>query len=175
MKLPKRTEQSLEGLRDMINYLGARLELKNLRIVEIGSWVGSSACLFAKYFKKVLCIDPYIKIDGTITNDYDMNMVYNEFINNVGKHSNITHIMHPSTSILPSFEDNEIDIIYIDGSHKYEDVKKDIKLAQKKVKYYITGHDYWQERFPGVVKAVNELLGEPDKVFTDKSWLKKVG
>ena len=34
------------------------------------------------------------------------------------------------------------------------------------------GHDYSEEKFPGVFKAVNELLGEPDILYADHSWIK---
>ena len=34
------------------------------------------------------------------------------------------------------------------------------------------GHDYHEEKWPGVVKSVNELLGEPKHVFWDTSWIR---
>jgi hypothetical protein len=68
---------------------------------------------------------------------------------------------------------DKYDVLYIDGAHDYENVKLDIELWKDKAKYFICGHDYC-DKFPGVVKAVNEILGEPDKIFKDTSWLIEV-
>jgi hypothetical protein len=173
MNIPKRTQKSLNGLLQMICYLGQKIDIKNTRMVEIGSWVGSSACLFAKHFKEVICIDPFLPLKNTITERHDMTVVYKTFLNNIKPHKNIHHIKHKSEDFLKDVDD--IDIIYIDGSHHYEDVKADILLSIPKVKKYITGHDYWPKKFPGVIKAVNETIGKPDKTFPDTSWIKKVG
>lgn len=65
---------------------------------------------------------------------------------------------------LESFPDEFFDWVYIDASHDYRSVKKDLEAARRKVKPagLICGHDYvlWSEdglsRF-GVVEAVNEF------------------
>jgi hypothetical protein len=64
-----------------------------------------------------------------------------------------------SFDILNGFEDNYFDIIYIDGDHTYEGVKKDLEVSLKKIKKtgFICGHDYTQDKFPGVVKAVSDF------------------
>jgi hypothetical protein len=36
----------------------------------------------------------------------------------------------------------------------------------------IAGHDYLEACFMGVVNAVNETFGKPDKTYKDTSWLK---
>jgi len=173
MIIPKRTQGSLNGLLKMILYLGQKIDIKNTRIIEIGSWVGSSAILFAKHFKDVICVDPFLPVKNTITERHNMIIVYKTFLNNIKPYKNIYHIKHTAEDFLKDV--NDIDIIYIDGSHHYEDVKKDILLSMTKVKKYITGHDYWPKKFPGVIRAVNETLGKPDKTFPDTSWIKKVG
>ena len=67
-----------------------------------------------------------------------------------------------------------LDFIYIDGNHKYEYVKKDISDALKVVKEggIIAGHDYISLKKFGVVEAVDEVFGKPDRVFRDTSWIK---
>jgi predicted O-methyltransferase YrrM len=57
------------------------------------------------------------------------------------------------------FADNCLDLVFIDGSHEYEDVRHDIIQWSKKVKQggIIAGHDYGHERWPGVTQAVDEL------------------
>jgi len=67
-----------------------------------------------------------------------------------------------------------VDFVYIDGNHSYEHVKTDITYALRKIKKggIISGHDYSTAYKGKVVKAVDELLGIPDKIYKDTSWLK---
>lgn len=65
---------------------------------------------------------------------------------------------------LAELEDGSLDWVYVDASHHYDAVRKDLEVAQSKVKPggYICGHDYvrWARfghRF-GVVEAVNEFV-----------------
>ena len=48
----------------MCEYIAKLVPINNMRIIEIGSWVGTSAVEFAKYFRKVICVDPFIPIKG---------------------------------------------------------------------------------------------------------------
>lgn len=59
-------------------------------------------------------------------------------------------------------KDNELDFIYIDGDHRYEGVKNDIKNYYSKVKIggLIAGHDYDKRRDFGIVQAVNEFFNK---------------
>jgi len=59
-------------------------------------------------------------------------------------------------------EDGSLDFIFIDASHMYEEVKQDILHWAPKVKPsgWIMGHDYC-DRWDGVRRAVDELLGKP--------------
>jgi len=71
-----------------------------------------------------------------------------------------------SEEIIPIFEDNYFDWIYVDGNHLYDYVKKDLQLCYDKSKNnsLITGDDYyddlpendWSEG--GVKKAVDEIV-----------------
>jgi len=58
----------------------------------------------------------------------------------------------------------EFDLVFIDASHYYADVKADIKLWWPRVKKggLLTGHDYVKpgNRHYGVTEAVNELIGK---------------
>jgi hypothetical protein len=88
--------------------------------------------------------------------------------------SNVSHIKKTSDDAI--FDLNEkIDFIYIDGMHTYDQIKKDITnyLPLLNSSGFISGHDYhpvWE----GIVKGVEELLGVPDNVFSDTSWIKKI-
>ena len=53
----------------------------------------------------------------------------------------------------------------------YNDTKYIIETALSKLNpSIIAGHDYI-EKFPGVIKAVNALLGKPDKIYRDGSYM----
>ena len=68
-----------------------------------------------------------------------------------------------SKNAAPLFYQNYFDLVYIDGDHRYEEVKQDIELWYDKIKYggILAGHDYvkrpksWQY---GVIKAVDEFV-----------------
>jgi len=55
---------------------------------------------------------------------------------------------------------NNLDFVYIDANHNYEYIKADIENYYKKVRKggVLGGHDYNDDRHPGVRKAVNEFL-----------------
>lgn len=76
---------------------------------------------------------------------------------------------HTLSEFIP---DNSVDIIFIDGNHKYEFVRKDIQLYTPKLKKggLLTGHDI---DYPGVNQAVTELVKKYD-VGPNNVWFKKL-
>lgn len=72
-----------------------------------------------------------------------------------------------SSEILKSFDNEYFDMIYIDGDHSYNGVKKDLEISFEKVKKggYICGHDYTTVMFPNVVKAVDEFCTDKKLVI----------
>lgn len=57
---------------------------------------------------------------------------------------------------------NSLDLIYIDASHTYEDVKRDLSdwLPKMKSNSVIAGHDYTDDPNFGVIAAVDEFCKE---------------
>ena len=113
---------------------------KDLYIVEIGSFKGLSTCYLSNGSKdgncsKVFAIDPHCgniehKIDGQPISTFD------EYYNNLTKHgfnNYVTTIKDYSYNVVDQFEDNSIGVLFIDGSHEYEDVKNDFLLYYPKV------------------------------------------
>jgi len=165
-----------DGLNELIK------ELPNdIIMAEIGSYAGESTELFldSGKVKTLYVIDPW-------KNGYDdrdpasnsnmlevetlFNLRMNVFTNNNKDVRVVKHKMtfNEAFELLP-----ELDFIYIDGDHTYDGVLNDILLAKKKVKIggIISGHDYRKEN--SIVVAVNEILGAPEHIFSDTSWMKK--
>lgn len=167
-----RTEEAKQGLIDMIKWLGDFP--KNKIMVEVGSFKGDSTVLFAKYgkFREIYAVDPFKSGIGDITDQVDMLDVRKDFRKATKRYDNIYHIAKMSEDAVKDFEDKSIDFIYIDALHTYEAVKQDIILWLPKLAPggIIAGHDY-RRRFKGVIRAVNEELGKPEKVFVDSSWI----
>jgi predicted O-methyltransferase YrrM len=175
---PKNTSQ-MDGLYDLIEYINEVGDVSNMKLVEIGAYVGESTTIFADRFKKVITIDPY-------QNDYDMTdkaclhadfgKVFDTFCKRTENYNNIFLIKKNSDEAYDDLSDSELyDVVYIDGLHQYEQVKTDIANFRNIVKPggFICGHDY-SGFFPGVRKAVDESLGKPDNIFQDKSWIKQL-
>lgn len=157
-------------------------ELQNeSTIVEVGCWKGKSIAYLAV---EILNSGKNIKIDAVDTwkgsqetsNQEDPYVVedklYPLFLKNIFplRHL-ITPIRMDSLSASELYEDLSVDVVFIDASHEYEDVKADIKAWFPKVKIggYISGHDYPGRR--GVRNAVDEIFKNFEK--TELCWVYK--
>jgi hypothetical protein len=106
------------------------LEDKPKVIVELGVWEGNSTEAWAQVANKVYAIDVFI------TPKFRKNVL--------SKYNNIEVIESDSSFAANKFLDESVDMVYIDGSHEYEGVKKDILawLPKIKINGYLTGHDF---------------------------------
>jgi len=139
------------------------------KFVEIGSWKGKSSVFMAVEIAnsnkniKFYCVDTW---NGSSEHKdvVEIDFLYDIFIDNMKPLENYYKSMRKnSIEAANHFEDDSLDFVFIDASHEYEDVKKDIQTWLPKVKkngvlaghdYYIGGYDY----FPGVKQAVDECL-----------------
>ena len=163
-----------QGLLALIKYVG---ESKTKDMIEIGTFIGESTVLFGQNFKSVTAIDPFLEgyDPEDSTSRFDFNEVYQEYLNRTKPYPNINTITLTSDDAFSRVKDMQYDFIYIDGLHQYEQVKIDIENYMQLVKPggYIAGHDYGAV-WPGVKKAVHQVLGEPDMIFEDTSWIKRL-
>jgi len=124
------------------------------KVLEIGSWLGSSAILWADAIKKyndgkglVICVDPwvpYIKPENIgysktplkMEKALKKNRVLPLFLHNI-QASRLESIIKPykgtSEELLPTLRDEEFNFVYVDGSHLYSDVLKDLKRCGRLV------------------------------------------
>lgn len=137
------------------------------RFVEIGAWKGRSAA-----FMCVEIINSGKDIRFTVIDNFrgskehqDHECVRNhtlmrEFLDNLlpvsGHHETL---IADSANSACFFADASVDFCFIDASHEYEDVKRDILAWLPKMKPggLLAGDDY--KFYDGVKKAVDEVLG----------------
>ncbi len=160
------------GFVNLIEYVGDILP-EYSKALEIGSYMGESAKLMAAsgIFSEITCIDPF---DGPESFNGQFNYIWQEveqeFKSNTKYFDFINHIKDYSYNVLNKYKDEYFDFAYIDASHSFEDVLRDIKDCIRVVKKggIIAGHDYsWDE----VKQAVTENFGTNVKQFKDTSWL----
>jgi predicted O-methyltransferase YrrM len=145
--------------------------------VEIGSWKGRSASYMAVEIhnsnKKIKfdCVDTW---RGSVEHINDIfvkeDTLYSEFLKNIEPVKHIINpIRMPSLEACNLYADNSLDFVYIDASHEYEDVKKDIINWLPKVKNggIIAGHDI---NCPDVKKAVVEIIPTAQAVAPFDIW-----
>jgi hypothetical protein len=172
MILKMRGSSNTKGLLDLIDYIP-----NNLIMAEVGCYAGESTKMFLESGKITLLyaidiwedeMDNFKKIQPS----HDFSVVEKTFDESMEKF-NIKKLKMYFSEALESLP--TLDFIYIDANHDYEFVKDDITNALKKIKKngLISGHDYNNES-PGVIKAVNEIFGKPDIIFSDSSWLVKI-
>lgn len=137
------------------------------RFVEIGCYKGRSSVFMGVEIInsgkdiKLDCIDSW-EFKGSEyvgTEEYsDCDTAFAEFKHNIlPLVPTIGFRKMSSVEASKQYEDQSLDFIFIDGSHKYEEVKNDILAWYPKLKYggTLAGHD---RDFPGVDKAVKELF-----------------
>jgi hypothetical protein len=173
-----RDEKYSKGLFDLIEYINLFGDTTKMRMVEIGSYAGESTQIFAKHFKEVITIDPFINdydINDVTCYHMDLNKVYEVFILNTKPFNNIRLIRKTSDDAINDLINENFDFIYIDGIHTYNQVNKDIDNYRPLIKKggFIGGHDY-HPVWSGVVQSIDEKLGKPNKLFQDTSWIIKI-
>lgn len=168
MILMRQPGPDVDGLKDLIEKLPC-----NIVGLEIGSYAGESAEIFAASgkFSKLYCMDFWKEgyfPDRTTT---DAEARFDEI---AARYPVIEKVKEHSRELNFLFHKIHLDFIYIDGDHSYDQVRLDIICALRLLKKYayIGGHDYCKD-FPGVVKAVDELV-RPGLFFSDSSWLKRL-
>jgi predicted O-methyltransferase YrrM len=154
----------------------------NSHFVEIGAYMGQSSCFMAQEIKRQNKKITFDVIDHFIGSEEHQTMLkgknlYHIFLDNM-KRAGVLHDMNvfvlDSITASNLYEDASLDFVFIDASHDYESVKKDILAWLPKVKKgaILSGDDYLHKH-GGVVQAVNEIFGAgPERKRTyGRIWL----
>lgn len=162
-----------------LKFLSILYEIEVKSIVEIGVWKGHNAHFLHTLFPEahLYLIDPWKPTEYFLKNGYppvgskeDYQVAYENTMRLFKDVNNVTILRENSLSGVSKVP-NDIDLVFIDGSHDYQSVKNDILAWQGKVspKGLFSGHDYHPD-FPGVVQAVDECLGSNFKVASKNVW-----
>ena len=126
-------------------------EIKNGLIVEVGTFQGASLFTITDICKKnstkIHSID---KIPKAVVND---------IIKDLECEETVILIQGLSVEMAKNYDDNSIDMVFIDADHSYESVKADLHAWYPKVKKggIFSGHDYSEYMHKGLVIAVDEF------------------
>ena len=149
--------------------------------VEVGTWKGKSAAYMGVEIInsgksiKFDCIDPFVPIGDEIPeHKISHEQLKNDFITNMKPlEGRYTLYTTGSPEVTKLYKDGTLDFVFIDGSHKYEDVVEDIKAWLPKIKKggILAGHDYID--FPDVARAVHDVLGERNysDPWNNRCWM----
>lgn len=171
----------------------AQVAAKSRRIAEIGSWKGRSACVFAANVGReieptrlprsswnttttgmVFCVDTW---QNRLENDVRVGLdkeFWMDFCRNTMPYANIIPVMKQSLDAARLFRELEIwfDTIFIDATHSYEACKADI-LAWREILMpggVLFGHDFGHSDWPGVEKAVREVVPKFEVIPNTSIW-----
>jgi len=143
------------------------IENKPIQYLEIGAHKGENIVDMAKSYcqnpgSKIHCVDPWIDYDEYPEYKGQQNVLFDIFKKNTSQYSNKIVIHRGfSDDVVPGFENNFFDIIYVDGNHETEYVYRDGIMALQKTKKggYIIFDDYseyWRQTIRGIDKFLNE-------------------
>jgi len=146
-------------------WLATQAQQRHL-IVEFGSLHGRSTRALADNTDGVVwAVDPwtdkYCSEDGNNINTFTT-YVLPYFLRNLRDHIDSGRVIQSRGFSYGFNLPFKVDMVFIDGDHRYEIVVKDIKKAYDLLKDggLICGHDYGHPVWPGVKKAVDELVRE---------------
>lgn len=134
-----------------------------LRIAEIGSFTGATTLALANYSWLMYAIDTW---RGSTDPSDEVNAVFREQGGGAVRAAFVKNTIHLSHIVLCDWHEafwsdwaaNALDLVFIDGDHRYDAVAKDIAGCRKHIAPggIICGHDFSAE-FPGVIQAATEL------------------
>ena len=154
----------------ILNHFGRRTALIQMlkdRGAKVGAEIGTDHGQYAQQLCEGIpglhlhCVDPWIAYTegNEIHTEEDVNKIYEEAKSRLtGTGATILKI--PSMGAISYFDNDELDFVFIDGNHSYENVLEDITEWTKKVKPggIVAGHDYIENKECnyGVIQAVKK-------------------
>jgi predicted O-methyltransferase YrrM len=125
------------------------------KVIELGTYIGKTSATLA-YSLDVMGVDcSVIAVDNFVVGKEWEATWYK---NNTSPRA--TLVVGPTLEFLKSYNERNIAFLIIDAGHEYDDTKSDIINSVDKVRsggvIYVDDYNGWS--YPGVLKAVNELM-----------------
>lgn len=117
-------------------------------IVEVGTFVGGTAETMLGTMDEdahLVTMDPYQEMPYVNFIEFVRSEVIMSATSRLAKYGDrVSHIIGDSRRVAPLFRDDSIDMVFIDGDHRYEAVSADIHAWAPKVRPsgVIAGHDF---------------------------------
>lgn len=134
-------------------------------VVEVGSFAGVSTEVLALHLPrgKLWAVDPQMEDGGR------MSGAANRLREMAKRYPRLKLLRLRSPEAAAGFNDHSLDLVYIDAGHSREEVMADVAAWTPKVRPggILAGHDY---------HLVGGFLGfTPDEVFSEESWVRRLG
>jgi predicted O-methyltransferase YrrM len=172
MKVPvMRDAHQSEGLRQLCVW--ANQHGCDNKAVEIGAYSGEGTIVLAKHFKEVLAVDPWLNgydIGDVASQQCPMKFVFAKFQENTKDLNNVNYSQGKSLDALDFINTESLDLVYVDGDHRYEAAVADLKgwLPKLRKGGVMAGHDW---SFKAVQAALSEVFGHKEiTLFQGDSW-----
>ncbi len=162
------TELELEYLAETASKFG--------NAVEVGSWMGRSTCaIAANIHGSVIAVDTWKGSEEHVpmlAGKHSL-WLYEQFLSNT-EGLPVFPLMLPSVKAanLLNQQGFKAGMIFIDANHTYESVKADIEAWKPLLldNGVLCGHDFDRVYWPGIVKAVEELIPDFHVVPNTTIW-----
>ena len=108
---------------------------KKINMLEIGSYEGNSSVFFLKYFPKLnlTCVDTFE--GGIEQGNKSFDQIYEYFKFNISNYKDRLKVVRDTSNNFFDSQNNILyDLVYIDGSHHFEDVLNDARNSYKSLK-----------------------------------------
>jgi len=149
-----------------------------INYLEIGVADGGNAIIVSRSYakhpnSKIFCVDPWMDYDEYPEYKGRQEQGYSTFLKNINTLADSSKFIVKrgfSDKIVPTFDNNFFDIIFVDGNHETEFVYRDGVMALQKVKVggYIVFDDYmldWKQTMVGIDKFIKDYRNRIDIVF----------
>lgn len=146
---------------------------ENFRVLEIGTWVGQSACIWGNAIKKyngtVICIDPLEyrneMLDKGMNKAINNNQAVPLLLHNIrssGLQDVVYLIKAPCKKMLEFLKEESFDFIFYDMGYNYQEIKEDLKAYSKFLKTggVFCGDDYVKESHEYKIRAIKDVFGK---------------
>lgn len=164
LSVPLRSEDRSDRRRRMhvlVDLIHERLPATGLRVVEVGTRTGRTSRHLARY-----C--PQIREGYAVDLEPPPPGVFDGL-------DRLTFLQGWSDAVAKRFDDESLDLVFIDADHSEGGVRTDLAAWVPKVRPggIVAGHDYAARHHPGVKIAVDDFFrdhGHPVKLEANKVW-----